>query len=261
MRIVPGMTIFAIPFLTSFVLIEKGAPRLNVSLAEPTATYYWSTDSKTPGIKEKEKFKDGGYANYSDSELLPIMIEEAMAQWNSVRGSYLRFEMESVSGVLDAVKTDNTHNIMIKHCASSSIAAYAAPSPLIGSDGKENNNIIGDCDIVICDNSFDANYLVKTLVHEFGHCVGLGHPHSNYNAIMSYSRTIDSYKLDADDKAGAIYLYPDPAYADETSKELVGCGSIRAKNAPHAGGLLVYAVLALPVIASLIRQRRGPGQF
>jgi hypothetical protein len=158
-------------------------------------------------------------------------------------------------------KKDNTHNIKVEHCPSSTMAAYASPSPFIDAEGKEHGSIIGDCDIVICDNNFTAQFLASTLTHELGHCVGLGHPHSSYKSIMSYARSDDSYKLDTDDKAGAIYLYPDPQYADVESKELIGCGSINAQTSTKPTKISLITILGLPIMVMSLRRLRKMAQF
>lgn len=238
------------PFLTGFVLLGKNQQTLPVSVADPNATFHWSTANSAPSISEKEKFKDGSYANYSDADLTPILIQEAMDQWNNVRGSYLRFQMETEASPLTPDKTDQINNIVAKNCPSATVAAYAAPA------NDTDGNIISDCDIVICNIKTTALNLVETLTHELGHCVGLGHPHSNYNAIMSYSRSGQSYRLSADDKAGAIYLYPDPAIVDGDSKELVGCGTILGRDYNLNQGPWLYWLLSLPVIVSMFRRHR-----
>jgi hypothetical protein len=140
--------------------------------------------------------------------------------------------------------------MIVKNCPSATVAAYAAPS------NDKDGNIISDCDIVICNIKTTALNLIETLTHELGHCVGLGHPHTNYNAIMSYSRSGSSYRLSADDKAGAIYLYPDPAVVDGESKELIGCGTILGHDSTRHQGLWLYWFITLPIIVGMLRRSR-----
>jgi Matrixin len=243
--------LFITPFLTSFVLLGKTPATLGVTPEQPTATFHWSTSSETPSLTEKEKFKEGAYTNYTDAELLPIIIQEAMDQWNTVRGSFLRFELKSETGVLSASGVDNENNFIVKKVPSASTAAFAAPER---GDGSAN---ITDCDIVINNVKVSVSNLLETVTHEIGHCVGLGHPHTNYGAIMSYSRAGKSYRLSADDKAGAVYLYPDPNYVSGDSKELVGCGVIHGAHEFESAGLWLYGALFLPIFVSLyLRQNR-----
>lgn len=247
-------SLFITPFLTSFVLLGKTPATLGVTAEQPTATFHWSTTGSTPSLTEKEKFKDGSYANYTDAELLPIIIQEAMDQWNTVRGSFLRFELKSETGDLSANNADKENNIIVKKVPSASTAAYASPEK---GDGSAN---ITDCDIVINNTKVTVGSLLETVTHEIGHCVGLGHPHTNYGAIMSYSRTGRSYRLSADDKAGAVYLYPDPNYVSSDSKELVGCGVIHGAHEFESAGLWLYVALVLPVFVSLYLRQNGRGR-
>ena len=243
------LTLMATPYLTGFVLLGKQEARLPVSPAEPTITFTWSTDGKAPQLRDKAKFKDGAYADFSDAELTPILIQEAIDQWNGIRGSYLRFELATTTGELTPDSEDEQNFIVVQKAPSASVAAYAAPNV------DSETGLIKDCDIVINDVKTSTMSLLETLTHELGHCVGLGHPHSNYGAIMSYSRSGRSHRLSSDDKAGAIYLYPDPAYNSDEPKELVGCGTINGKHRNRGPGGSVYFVILIPVMASILRRR------
>lgn len=242
-------TLFVAPFLTGFVLLGKTAAHLPVSPDSPTVTFHWSADGKSPTLKDKEKFKDGAYEDYSDEDLTPILIQEAIDQWNAVRGSYLRFEMATTNGELTPDNEDGLNYIVVKKAPSATVAAYASPNV------DHESNTIKDCDIVINDIKTSTLSLLETITHELGHCVGLGHPHSNYGAIMSYSRGGKSYRLSSDDKAGAIYLYPDPAYVDGEPKELVGCGSIRGTTSSRSPGPWLYYILLLPLAFRLFKRK------
>jgi len=242
------LTIAIAPFLTGFVLLGKKEARLPASVDSPTITFTWSTDGKAPTLREKEKFKNGAYANHSDADLTPILIQEAIDQWNAIRGSYLRFALETTTGDLTPDNLDERNFIVVQEAPSASVAAYAAPNV------DPDSNTIKDCDIVINDVKTSALSLLETLTHELGHCVGLGHPHSNYGAIMSYSRGGHRYRLSPDDKAGAIYLYPDPAYSADEPKELVGCGTILGRSSKSGPGALIYYLLMIPVVASTLRR-------
>jgi Matrixin len=237
--------LFITPFLTSFVLLGKKPASLACNPDQASVTFHWSTSAATPTLSGKEKYKDGSFANYSDAELVPILLQEAMDQWNTVRGSYLRFELQSDTEQLSLNKSDNVNNIVVQKVPSASTAAYASPEVADGS------TTISDCDIVINNTKVSALSFLETVTHELGHCVGLGHPHTNYGAIMSYSRGGSSYRLSSDDKAGAIFLYPDPNYVSSEPKELVGCGSIRGQHSDETAGPWLYMALVLPILISL----------
>ena len=241
--------LFITPFLTSFVLLGKVPASLVVTPELPTSTFHWSSAGKNPTLTEKEKYKGGIYAGYSDAELTPLLLQEAMDQWNNVRGSFLKFELKTETGEIGLNKSDNTNNIIVEKIPSASTAAYASPEK-----GDSSANIT-DCDVVINDTKVTVKSFLETVTHELGHCVGLGHPHTNYGAIMSYSRGGSSYRLSADDKAGVIYLYPDPNYVSEPPTELIGCGVIHGAKQFESAGLWLYAALCLPVFFSLYRRK------
>jgi len=244
-----------VPFLTSFVLLGKKTARLPVSPESPTITFTWSVDGKAPRLKDKEKFKDGAYADYSDAELTPILIQEAMDQWNMIRGSYLQFSLSTTSGTLTPDKEDEQNFIVVQKAPSASVAAYAAPNI------DDDTSFIKDCDIVINDIKTSTMSLLETLTHELGHCVGLGHPHSNYGAIMSYSRGGKSYRLSSDDKAGAIYLYPDPDYDAANPEEMIACGSIKGSHAKAQMGAWIFLLFLIPLITHNFRQTKWSNFF
>lgn len=244
------LTVFLTPLLTSFVLLGKKAVRLPASPDAPTITFTWSTDGKAPKLRDKDKFKDGAYAQYSDAELTPILIQEAMDQWNAIRGSYLRFTLATTTGELSPDNEDENNFIVVLKAPSASVAAYAAPNV------DSESSVIKDCDIVINDVKTSALALLETLTHELGHCVGLGHPHTNYGAIMSYSRGGTSHRLSSDDKAGAIYLYPDPDYVPDQPKELIGCGTIGGDHSHSNPGSWLYLILLFPALCTLAHQAR-----
>jgi hypothetical protein len=231
-------------------LLGKEGAKLPATPESPAITFHWSTDGKAPQLSEKDKYKNGTYTNYTDADLTPILIQEAMDQWNTVRGSFLRFEIATESGELTIDKEDKVNNIVVKHAGNAAMAAYAAPEVASGTTE------ISDCDIVINDNKVTVLSFLETVTHELGHCVGLGHPHTHYGAIMSYSRGGKSYRLSADDKAGALYLYPDPAYGSGHEENLVACGSVRGAKGANAGGPWLYWALSLPVVISMLRKRK-----
>jgi len=87
-----------------------------------------------------------------------------------------------------------------------------------------------------------VNDLHRVLLHEFGHVLGLDHPDQlnppqSVAAIMNRGESdIDS--LQADDKAGIVFLYPNTA----PPGAVTGCG-IALQNASGAWLLLPFAVL------------------
>ena len=232
-----------------FVLLGKHKSKLPVNPDNPTASFQYYSGDDVPSLSKKEEIADGIYASKTDQEMMAILLQMAMDQWNNVRGSYLRMEVVNSTVKLDRNPQDKLNVIVVEKNTNVSTAAYA--TPVTNSDDPLE---ISDCDISISTTPVSALSMLITLTHELGHCVGLGHPHNNYGAIMSYSRTDRSFRLGADDKAGAIFLYPDPAYGGDKQKELIGCGNIGARSANSA--LAVICMLGFPLICSTAKRLR-----
>ena len=141
------------------------------------------------------------------------------------------------------------NDIVIEKNTDKSTAAFASPRT-----DPNDPLVINDCDISISNTSTSAAGLLKTITHELGHCVGLGHPHTNYGALMGYSRDGNDWRLGADDKAGIIFLYPDPNYANAHPRELIGCGHISGNRSTSPS--LLFFLLILPLILALAKSAK-----
>ena len=220
--------IFLSSHLNAFVLLSKKKAGLPASPLAPEITFVW--DGKAPDLSKKDSFDKGQYANATNEQLMEILLRQAMARWSGVHGSYLKLKLDTTRASLATVNKDDKINSIVTE-SSSNLSQAAAASPYI----PDGSNYIEDCDISISANSVSADSMYYTITHELGHCVGLGHPHNNYGAIMGYSRNQDKASfLGADDKAGTIYLYPDPAVYSGDVKETYGCGMVeKAKKGSH----------------------------
>ena len=220
-----------------FVLLSgPSEARLPATPEAPTIPFIYENNS--PKIDEKEKFMDGQYTSMSDQELFPIIIQIAMDRWNAVTGSYLRLKLEE-GGNPDFNSDDKLYSIVFG-TANLSTAALAFPTI----EGDQ----ITDCDIKVSNRATTAMDLSYTVLHELGHCIGLGHYHTNYESVMGYSHLSRALHLGADDRAGIIYLYPDPNISDDKAKELISCGFFGGGQNGPKGNFTIALILALPLI-------------
>lgn len=207
----------------SFVLLSKTKRALPVTPLAPQIAFVW--DGKAPSIKEKNKFAGGQYANSTDEQIMQALLTQALGRWSNIRGSFVQLTLNTAqSSLAKRDEKDKIYSIVTESNSNVAVAAFANPVSI------DDENYIEDCDISISNTSVTADSLNYTITHELGHCLGLGHPHTNYGAIMGYSRGGGEYvSLGADDKAGVIYLYPDPAYSNG-EKETYGCAAVGAST-------------------------------
>lgn len=236
-----------------FVHISQLKPRLPVSPDAPTVTFLWNGDA--PNLTEKEEVLDGAFADSSDQDLMAALLTRAMNTWNSVPTAYVNLNsIQDASAHID--ENDETFSIVVEEQESQAVAAAALPSFISSdpepSDRERDTHIIHDCDISVSSSSVAAKALLRTLIHELGHCLGLGHPHSSYRSIMSYSTMDDSSNLALDDKAGVSFLYPEPSESEDV-QYLTTCGVVGGRSS--AAGL--WLILPFLLIGWHRFSRRG----
>lgn len=224
-----------------FVLLSGSSEaRLPSTPENPVITFLVSPAA--PPISEKDAFASGLGRVLSESSYWLFLVQAAMDEWNDVRGSYIRLEAElSDAATLD--KSDGVYSI-VSSSTNFTTAAYARP--------EITDDVIGDCDIAVSERGARAESMAFTLMHELGHCLGLGHNHGDYKAAMSYAREQRDLSLGLDDEAGLIYLYPAPGV--EPPRELIACGAIAGqdgKQRPLTTPL--HLLLLLPIAVAALR--------
>lgn len=243
-------------FASGFVLIFQPEAGLPATLVAPNVNFVW--DGKAPPFSDKETFRGGTFADQSDHDAMLKLLNEAMATWSNVPGSFIKLSVTEDAGVASANRTDHIYSIVLAPTHSASSAAYASP---VAETLTPGHRVISDCDITVNTTKVTLAFMVYALTHETGHCLGFGHAHDNYRSIMGYSRTPGDAKLGADDKAGLIYLYDDPAYGDGKVREAVAakCGVLG--EGVVGSHVWVLLVLGLPLLAILRRRRACPELF
>ncbi|MCX6117016.1 MAG: matrixin family metalloprotease [Proteobacteria bacterium] len=228
---------------TAFVPIFSNKAILPSTVDDPEVVFVW--DGALPRISDKDSYKDGIYSQLSDRELMLALLDESAAIWSNVAGSYLKLKIEENPGLAKFDPKDKVNSIVLSNTGTLSAAATATPVL------SENKSVIEDCDIILSEmGEKNIQSILIAMVHELGHCIGLGHAHDNLDSIMGYGRTYSSYKLGADDKAGAIYLYPDPAYGDTKVRQAVPvqCGNIGVFGSSSQWATLLIASLPFSLV-------------
>lgn len=233
----------------AFVLLSGPAEAtLPATESAPTVAFQW--DGNSPPLTDIDEVLGGRWKGLSDHDVMEQALLFALNVWSEVPGSFLKLSLQTSPSV-ELDPEDRVNAIVVKQDKNLTTSAYAVPTV---DDGK-----IVDCDISISDKSHNLNSLVYTLIHELGHCVGLGHNHTNYGAIMGYSRSTRGLRLGADDMAGLIYLYPNSEY-DGDLKDLYGCGRTSHITGSTSSPFFTFLSMFFPLLFPFWRRRRSWGK-
>ncbi len=161
----------------------------------------WNISPENPTVTYEVVAEDPG-----DEAFFETAIEDSVLMWNAVSDSYLQYsraDSGEFAQVTINISADTGDNY------SSGFAIF--------DQSNEDGPI--HCDITVGTNNTYEGF-AKTILHELGHCFGLGHSLIP-TAIMSYKLDQNSFDLDLDDTAAISRLYP----ADGSQAQLpMGCG-------------------------------------
>ncbi|NRA44272.1 MAG: matrixin family metalloprotease [Oligoflexales bacterium] len=164
-------------------------------------------------------------------------IHRAADLWGNVSGSLLDLSWTQ----------DNQDALITLHLQSSindtSFSAGYAEFDEVGEEGEPIH-----CSIfILVSPSFSFNSIAKTILHEFGHCLGLGHSLIP-EAIMSYLLDKNRFQLDLDDMAAIVRLYP----LQGDAQIAPGCGvGTRQKRSES---IQLFLMLLFPLMALVMRR-------
>jgi hypothetical protein len=233
-----------------YVFLGPHKPRIVVG-DERTHSFYLT--EKAPFFLDKEIFENGFYAKNTDEELFALLVQRSMNYWNEIPGLSIRLKVaQERDGIIDS--GDNRFSIGV---GTISTVASGLAYPL---QDENNPSRLRDCDIQVGTDIDSIPSFIYVMVHELGHCLGLGHNHSDPSALMGYWQPRKEVLLGLDDMAGALSLYP-PKDGEKTQR-FVPCGNLaqvpqsfeEQQGRPpqsHFSKHLIAFILCMPFIAAV----------
>lgn len=173
-----------------------------------------------------------------DLVLFGQTIHDAAAMWTDVRNSYFQYS---------PMESDDAAMVTINLQLALEDAPFSAGYALF--DEVDANNNPTHCSIFIGLNAHESfQGVAKTILHELGHCVGLGHSLVG-KSIMSYQLKENDFELDIDDEAAISRLYP----ADGSEPQVPAGCSVGATR--KSIDILSLLILLLPIVLCLNRKK------
>lgn len=189
------------------------------------------------------------------TQSLVAQIRQAAEVWNTVRTSRLRLRF---GGILDAPAGEWPSGIYIQFAELEGVLARGGPVTLdtVVQRGEDRFYPIQTSLIELPADlrqwSIHSDEFFLTVVHEFGHALGLQHTPTSSAMTTAATRTTTRAKpLGADDIAGLSLLYPAPAYETRTAK-------IRGRITAGGAGVHLASVMALPPSGEAVSTLTAP---
>ncbi len=180
-------------------------------------------------------------ADPEDLYLWGALVDAAAQMWSSVEQSFIELENNAFSPEI-TIYFENTLD------SSDSTSGY--------SEIDEDENGPMHCSIhILVGSGISPLDFAKTVLHELGHCLGLGHSMIK-EAIMSYELDHNHFGLDIDDKAALSRTYPKDGSKYDLPR---GCAVGTSQYDNQAVFLLYIVGFALPLVWGRTRKLTKKG--
>lgn len=179
-----------------------------------------------------------------DLNIFSEAVAESAQLWTDVPTSYFKFVPTSAG---------ETAQVTVNLKSAQTGGTYSAGYAIFDGYDDQSPPRPTHCSIFVGITDDQSYYAIsKTILHELGHCVGLGHTLIP-EAIMSYSLDKNSYALDIDDEAAVSRLYP-----QDGSRPRLPPGCSIGVTQTSTTNILAFALFTLPLLIATTRSRKQP---
>lgn len=270
----------AAPAFAGLLALAAAAPASAYSFRDPRFRVIgpeeaprWLATDRTIRFRLLENDNDDGLA-FTGGGSWQDAVRSAMERWNGVSTADIRLVIDPAPARRDWGADDDGMNTI---GVSSFPPLVSKPVPLATNSATIRSGFIIGCDIelnraALVGREVSRRRLEADLLHQLGHCLGLGHtepfPASLYS-LPDYepdeglfpdfpdpvmSRGATDARLTADDRAGVSVLYPAPGFA-------AAYGSVRGELVTVYGDPAAHAFVQTLLLDEDGNARPGPGAF
>lgn len=205
----------------------------SIKESSPTIWLKFCSDIEDQDFDRGDASKDDDIRDY-DEATFDNVIQTIIDDFNDVETSYLRLAVYPED--TDDPDDDSDDTLFSKSKAKErtiDICIQSSSNPFEGGHAlpeSEEKVRIG-CEIVLSKElEDDLNPFIQTLTHEIGHCIGLAHPQSTRNSIMSYFNSATNIRLQIHDKIGITHMYSNSDFeTDENNTFGLSCTFAKPK--------------------------------